>query len=52
MTEEPENVVLQYLRRLDVKLDRLTEGQAGLTERVDSVEAQVGGLRREFSYLR
>ena len=36
MCEEPENLVLVYLRRIDTKLDRLTDDVQDLKRRVTS----------------
>jgi hypothetical protein len=48
----PKIFVLQYLRRIDAKLDRVRDDLAGLIERLGSLEGQVVGLRRDFSNLR
>ena len=47
MSEEPDNLVLVYLRRIDGKIDRLTEDVQDLKHRVTSLEGQVAGLRSE-----
>ena len=35
---EPENLTLIYLRRMDAKLDQLTDVLGGLTQRMQAVE--------------
>jgi predicted nucleic acid-binding Zn-ribbon protein len=47
-----ENLTTEWMRRLDVKLDRLTDYVVDMTERVSSMEQQVSGLRRDFADLR
>ena len=44
MADEPENFVLQYLRRIDTKLDRLIEDVQDLKIRVTAVEERVSGV--------
>jgi hypothetical protein len=51
MADNPENVVLRYLRRIDERLDRINNGLQNLATRVGSVEEQVAGLRRDFVRL-
>ena len=48
MSEEPDNLVLVYLRRIDAKTDRLTEDVQDLKHRVTSLEGQVAGLRSDL----
>ena len=40
----PDSLVLPYLRRLDEKMDRLTEEVQDLKRRMTAVERQIGGL--------
>ncbi|WP_428493023.1 hypothetical protein [Rhodopila sp.] len=49
MTDEPDNLVLVYLRRIDEKIDRLAAGQADLARRVTSLEAKVALLHGDFA---
>ncbi len=49
MTDEPENIVLVYLRRMDAKLDRLLDDVADLKRRMTSVENQVATLHADFA---
>jgi hypothetical protein len=51
MSEEPESIVLCYLRRIDERLDRVDNSLQNLVARVGSVEEQVGGLRKHFVRL-
>ena len=41
MTEQPDNLVLRYLRRIDEKVDRLTEDVHDLKQRVTDVERRI-----------
>ena len=41
MSEEPDNLVLVYLRRIDGKIDRLIEDVQDLKHRVTSLEARL-----------
>lgn len=46
MVDQPENIVLVYLRRIDGKVDRLADDMRELRARVGAVEqgvAQLGG---------
>jgi hypothetical protein len=38
MSEEPDNLVLVYLRRIDDKIDRLTDDVQDLEQRMTSLE--------------
>jgi phage shock protein A len=44
MTEEPDNLILQYLRKFDAKLD-------AVGERMRSMEARFGALESRFSAM-
>jgi hypothetical protein len=52
MADEPENFVLQYLRRMDTKLDRVVDELVNVKQRLGSLEGQVALMRRDFSQLR
>jgi hypothetical protein len=52
MSDQPENLVLVYLRRIDGKIDRLTDDVQDLKHRVTSLEGQVAGLRSETASIR
>jgi predicted nucleic acid-binding Zn-ribbon protein len=51
MAEEPEGIVLRYVRRIDERLDRIDVSLTNLVSRVASVEEQVAGLRKDFVRL-
>jgi hypothetical protein len=48
MAEEPDNLVLQLLRRMDVKLDRVVEDMRDLKVRVTGVEEGLAGVNRRL----
>ena len=43
MADEPDSLVLQYLRRLDGKVDRLADDMQDLKHRMTALEIQVAG---------
>ena len=45
MTTEPENLILEMLRRLDRKVDRLAEDVGDLQTRMTAVEEGLAGDR-------
>jgi hypothetical protein len=47
MTDDPENLVLRYLRRLDAKIDSLAETQRDHGGRLTRIEVALAGLRRD-----
>jgi hypothetical protein len=49
MADEPENVTLVYLRRLDQKMDRLTEDMGEVKRRLTSLETSVALLHGDFA---
>ncbi|HWK43894.1 MAG TPA: hypothetical protein VNT30_04200 [Stellaceae bacterium] len=51
MSEEPDGLVLVYLRRLDEKIDRIIESLQDVQRRVTSLEANVARLREETASL-
>jgi hypothetical protein len=65
MVDAPDNVVLQYLRRFDVKLDRVVdemldvkvpltaveEGLAGVNRRLDRVEIRIERIERRLDLV-
>jgi predicted nucleic acid-binding Zn-ribbon protein len=58
MADEPDNLVLQILRRVDAKLDRVIEDVqdrkmrvTGLEERVAHMELSVAGANRRIDRL-
>lgn len=48
MTEEPDNIVLRYLRRIDEKFDRLIDDVRDLKVRTTSLEEGVVGIHRRL----
>ena len=65
MAEEPDNLVLQLLRRMDTKLDRVledvsdlkvrmthvVEGLAGVNRRLDRLEARVDRIEQRLDLV-
>lgn len=51
MVEEPENLVLVFLRRIDAKIDAMAQDMRELKERVSSLEIAVAGVRRDIALL-
>ena len=51
MTTEPENLILEMLRRLDGKVDRLAEDVADLKTRMTAVEEGLAGVNRRLDRL-
>ena len=49
MSGQPDNLMLVYLRRLDGKMDRLSEDVADVKRRVTSLEAKVVLLHGDFA---
>jgi predicted nucleic acid-binding Zn-ribbon protein len=51
MVDEPDNIVLMYLRRMDEKLDRLLDDVRDLKVRMTAVEEGVAGVNRRLDRL-
>ena len=51
MSEAPDNLVLVYLRRIDGKIDRLTDDVQDLKHRVTSLEGQVASIRVDMAAI-
>jgi predicted nucleic acid-binding Zn-ribbon protein len=51
MTDEPDNLVLQYLRRIDAKVDRLGDEVRDIKVRLTAVEEAVVGVHRRIDRL-
>lgn len=49
MSDEPDSLILLYLRRIDMKIDRLTEDMADVKRRLTSLELQVAQLHGDFA---
>ena len=48
MADEPDNLILVYLRRIDGKVDRLAEDIGDLRNRVTSLDEQVVRIRGDL----
>ena len=48
MSEQPENLMLVFLRRIDEKLDRVIEDVRDLKIRVTNVEEGLAGVHRRL----
>jgi predicted nucleic acid-binding Zn-ribbon protein len=48
MSDEPDNPVLKYLRRIDEKLDRLVDDVRDIKVRLTSVEEGLAGVQRRI----
>ncbi len=44
VTDEPDNLTLRFLRRIDEKIDRLTDDVHDLKTRMTAVERQLGDI--------
>jgi archaellum component FlaC len=51
MATEPENIVLQYLRRFDEKLDRVIDEMLDVKVRLTAVEEGLAGVNRRLDRL-
>jgi predicted nucleic acid-binding Zn-ribbon protein len=51
MAEEPDNIVLVMLRRMDAKLDRLVDDVQDLKVRITSLEEGQAGIHRRLDRL-
>ncbi len=49
MASKPEDIVLVLLRRMDAKLDRITDDLRDIKPRLTSVERQLGELRVDLA---
>ena len=48
MSDEPENLILVYLRRIDEKIDRLSDDIGDLRQRVTSLDEQAARIRGDM----
>ena len=46
--ENPENIVLRYLRQIDAKVDRLSEDMRDVKHRLSTLEETVAGQSRRM----
>ncbi|MFH1344420.1 MAG: hypothetical protein ABIL01_24965 [Pseudomonadota bacterium] len=51
MADEPDSIVLQYLRRFDAKLDRVVDEMLDVKVRVTSVDEGLAGVNRRLDRL-
>lgn len=51
MVDEPDNIVLRYLRRIDEKLDRLQDDVQDIKIRMTNVEEGLAGVNRRLDRL-
>lgn len=51
MVEEPENLTLVFLRRIDEKIDRLSDDVREIKNRVGMIEAQYASLSNRLDRL-
>jgi archaellum component FlaC len=51
MADEPDNIVLTYLRRIDAKLDRVIDDVQDLKVRMTNVEEGLAGVNRRLDRL-
>lgn len=48
MADEPESIVLRYLRQIDTKVDRLSEDMRDVKHRLSTLEETVAGQSRRM----
>ena len=51
MTDEPDSLVLRYLRRMDEKLDRVLDDMHDIKVRMTSVEEALAGQSRRIDRI-
>ncbi len=51
MSDQPENLMLVFLRRLDTKMDRLADDVRDVRERLTSVALGLAGVRLDIGGL-
>jgi archaellum component FlaC len=51
MATEPENLLLQYMRRFDEKLDRVVDEMIDVKVRLTAVEEGLAGVNRRLDRL-
>nr|WP_102958281.1 hypothetical protein [Mangrovicella endophytica] len=51
MTDEPDNLVLMLLRRIDAKIDRLSADTHDVKVRLTGVEENLAGVHRRIDRL-
>jgi len=51
MVDDPDNIVLVYLRRIDAKVDAVALDIRELKERMSAVEIGLSAVRRDIAHL-
>jgi predicted nucleic acid-binding Zn-ribbon protein len=51
MAEEPDNLVVRYLRRIDEKMDRLVDDMHDIKVRLTAVEEGLVGVQRRVDRM-
>jgi len=51
MADEPDNILLQYMRRFDEKLDRVVDEMLDVKVRLTAVEQGLAGINRRLDPL-
>jgi archaellum component FlaC len=51
MASEPDNIVLQYLRRFDEKLDRVVDEMLDVKVRLTAVDEGLAGVNRRLDRI-
>jgi len=51
MSGEPDSLVLVYLRRIDIKVDRLQDDVTDLKRRTTALDIQVAGISRRLDRM-
>lgn len=51
MASEPDNILLQYMRRFDEKLDRVVDEMLDIKIRLTAVEEGLAGVNRRLDRL-
>jgi archaellum component FlaC len=51
MADEPDNILLQYMRRFDEKLDRVIDEMLDVKVRLTAVEEGLAGINRRLDRL-
>jgi hypothetical protein len=51
MADEPDNILLQYMRRFDEKLDRIIDEMLDVKVRMTAVEEGLAGVNRRLDRL-
>ncbi|MCB8883274.1 hypothetical protein ACELLULO517_23700 [Acidisoma cellulosilytica] len=49
MPDEPDNILLAYMRRFDEKLDRVIQTQGDHSARLSQLDLGQAGMRRDFA---